>query len=119
MNRSNRNTIGDLAPRQVADLLAAGQILLIDVRAERVCRAASRGRASLSTFDASTLPPDTPRQLVFQCGTGKRSAMAVAARLAAGAPRAAHLAGGIGAWVEAGLPVIHIDPATGKPPVAK
>ncbi|MEP7314299.1 MAG: rhodanese-like domain-containing protein, partial [Pseudomonadota bacterium] len=61
------------------------------------------------------LPPDEARKIVFQCGTGKRSEIAARSRLASGAPQAAHLAGGIGAWVAAGLPVMHIDPSTGKP----
>jgi hypothetical protein len=30
-------------------------------------------------------------------------------------PHAAHLTGGIGAWTAAGLHVIEISPATGKP----
>ena len=69
----------------------------------------------LSTFDAARLPPDGPRQLVFHCGSGKRSLSAAERRLAAGAPAAAHLGGGLMAWKAAGLPVIAIDPATGQP----
>lgn len=60
----------------------------------------------LSTFDARALPPDSERRLVFQCGSGKRSTIAARARLAAGASRVAHLAGGIGAWIAAGMPVL-------------
>lgn len=117
MNHVDQNSIEDLSPRQVSELLNARQILLIDVRepdeyaAQRIAGALLY---PLSTLNALALPPDGPRRVVFQCGSGKRSAMAARARLAAGAPGAAHMLGGIGAWQAAGLPVLQIDPATGK-----
>lgn len=117
MKHINPNPLEELSPRQVAELLTSRQILLIDVRepdeyaAQRIAGALL---FPLSTLDALALPPDGPRRVVFQCGSGKRSAMAAQARLAAGASRVAHLAGGIGAWKAAGLPVMQIDPATGK-----
>lgn len=108
----------NLSPQEVARLLQDKQILLIDVR-EPAEYAVQRIPGSLlyplSTMDATLLPPDEPRRVVFQCGSGKRSELAARARLSTGAPSAAHLAGGIGAWVAAGLPTIRIDPATGKP----
>jgi rhodanese-related sulfurtransferase len=98
-----------LQPEKVAQMLKAGQILLIDVR-EPAEYAAERIRGALlyplSTFDATALPPDGPRQLVFHCGSGKRSLTAAEKRLAAGQPRAAHMEGGIGTWKAAGLPVV-------------
>ena len=117
MSQSSPKPIEELSPLQVADLLTARQILLVDVRepdeyaAQRIAGALL---FPLSTLDALALPPDGPRRVVFQCGSGKRSALAAQARLAAGAPRAAHMTGGIGAWKSAGLPVVQIDPATGK-----
>jgi rhodanese-related sulfurtransferase len=117
MNQPPTSAIEDLAPQKVADLLNARKILLVDVRepdeyaAERIAGALL---FPLTTLDALALPPDEPRRVVFQCGSGKRSAVAAQARLAAGASRVAHLAGGIGAWKAAGLPVIRIDPATGR-----
>ena len=118
MSQTHATAIENLSPNQVAALLAAREILLIDVREPNeyaTQRIAGALLYPLSTFDAWVLPPDQPRRLVFQCGSGKRSAIAASARLAAGAHRAAHMTGGIGAWTAAGLPVIHIDPATGKP----
>jgi rhodanese-related sulfurtransferase len=112
------NAIDELSPQQVAQLLAGGHILLIDVRetheyaAQRIAGALLY---PLSTFDASALPPDQSPRVVFHRGSGKRSATAARARLAAGVPRAAHLSGGIGAWIAAGLPVVHINPVTGRP----
>lgn len=109
--------IEDLTPHDAAKLIEQGKILLIDVRepdefaAQRIPGALL---CPLSTFDPSMLPGDEPRRVVFQCGSGKRSATAARARVAAGAQSSAHLAGGIGAWIAAGLPVIRLDPATGR-----
>ena len=118
MSDLRKPPIEDLSPQQVAKALQDKKILLIDVRepdeyaSQRIAGAVLY---PLSTFDASMLPPDEPRRIVFQCGSGKRSATAAHARLAGGAERTAHLAGGLGAWIAAGLPVIRLDPATGKP----
>jgi rhodanese-related sulfurtransferase len=107
-----------LDPKDVSRLLQAREILLVDVRepsefaAERIAGALLY---PLSTFDASQLPPDGPRRVVFHCGSGKRSLTAAERRLAAGAREAAHLGGGLLVWKAAGLPVIAIDPATGRP----
>ena len=117
MSQASTNPIEELSPRQVAGLLSTRQILLIDVREPdeyATQRISGALLCPLSTLDALTLPPDESRRVVFQCGSGKRSALAARARLAAGALRAAHLTGGIGAWKSAGLPVMQIDPATGK-----
>jgi rhodanese-related sulfurtransferase len=117
MTESRRDGIEELTAQQVATLLRNHEILLIDVREPEeyaVQRIAGALLYPLSTLDAAMLPPDASRRVVFQCGSGKRSALAAKARLAAGAPNAAHLAGGIGAWIAAGLPLIAVDPATGK-----
>jgi rhodanese-related sulfurtransferase len=117
MSKPESKAFEELGPQQVADLLNARKILLVDVRepdeyaAQRIPGAVL---FPLSTLDALALPPDGPRALVFQCGSGKRSALAAQARLAAGAPRAAHMTGGLGAWKAAGLPTLQLDPATGK-----
>lgn len=101
--------IETLEPADVARLLTAGKILLIDVRepseyaAERIAGALLY---PLSTLDAATLPNDEPRRVVFHCGSGKRSLTAAERRIAAGQPHAAHMGGGIAAWKAAGLPVI-------------
>ena len=109
--------ISELSPTEVAALLAAGEILLIDVR-EPQEYAAERIHGALlyplSTFDPRMLPDDRKHRVVLQCGSGKRSLMAAQKCVAAGAKRYAHMAGGIGAWKAAGLPVIRIDPASGQ-----
>jgi rhodanese-related sulfurtransferase len=96
---------------EVARLLHAGKLLLIDVReppeyaSERIAGALLY---PLSTFDATTLPDDGNRRVVFHCGSGKRSLTAAERRLGAGQPHAAHMGGGIAAWKAAGLPVISL-----------
>ena len=118
MKQEISSSIEELSAQQVARLMHERSIILIDVRepdefaARRIPGALL---CPLSTFDATTLPPDGDRRVVFHCGSGKRSASAARARIAAGAERAAHLAGGIAAWVAAGQHVIQLDPSTGKP----
>ena len=51
---------------------------------------------------------------MFQCGSGMRSAKAMAACADASVAFAGHLAGALQAWKKAGLPVTAIDPGTGK-----
>jgi len=108
--------IRDLSPREVQDDLAAGRLLLIDVRepaefaAERIHGALN---FPLSTFDPLALPKADDRSIVFSCGSGKRSAMAVERSRKAGHRIDAHLAGGLLAWKAAGLPTIALDADTG------
>ena len=103
--------IETLNPAEVARLLRAGKLLLIDVR-EPTEYASERIAGALlypiSTFDATALPDDGSRRVVFHCGSGKRSLAAAERRLAAGQAHAAHMGGGIAAWKAAGLPVISL-----------
>lgn len=104
-----KSSIETLDATEVATLLGAGKLLLIDVRepseyaSERIAGALLY---PLSTFDATSLPDDGARRVVFHCGSGKRSLTAAEHRLAAGQGHAAHMGGGIAAWKAAGLPVI-------------
>jgi rhodanese-related sulfurtransferase len=108
--------VTDATPEQVHAWLAAGEILLVDVREaneyafERIHGALLY---PLSTFDPKALPAEG-RRLVLQCGSGKRSLMAAHKLQAAGHGQLTHLAGGIQAWKAAGLPVIRIDVQTGR-----
>ncbi len=117
MSRTTPDNVVEYDPEEVRDLLAAGKILLVDVR-EPMEFAAERIPGALlyplSTFDASQLPTDGTRQVVFSCAAGGRSLTAARQRLALGQP-AAHMAGGITQWKADGLPVVRIDPRTGRP----
>jgi rhodanese-related sulfurtransferase len=106
----------DWTPQQLKAALDSHEILLIDVRepaefaAERIHGALN---FPLSTFDAGALPAAGDKLIVFQCGSGKRSATAIGHCLKAGHGIDTHLAGGIGAWKAAGLPTVTIDGQTG------
>jgi rhodanese-related sulfurtransferase len=109
--------VHDMTPAEVRAALAAGEILLVDVRepaefaAERIHGAVN---FPLSTFDAGALMATLdPARVVLQCGSGKRSGMAAAQCQQAGFAVDRHLGGGIGAWKAAALPVISINAATG------
>jgi rhodanese-related sulfurtransferase len=97
--------IEDLTPEEVDEQVKAGAVL-IDVRepaeyaAERI---AGSKLVPLSSLNASAIPTDRP--VIFQCGTGKRSAMAVHIVQQAGLQHSRHLRGGLQAWKAAGLPV--------------
>lgn len=107
----------DLDPKEVFEALKRGEILLVDVREpaefanQRIHGALL---APLSTFDPKAIPADSSRRIVFQCGSGKRSRMALDQFLAATGADAAHMAGGIGSWKACGLPCVSINPATGE-----
>ncbi|HTZ71272.1 MAG TPA: rhodanese-like domain-containing protein [Acetobacteraceae bacterium] len=101
---SHTQHIQNLAPAELQSLLRAGNISLVDVREPAEHAAEHIEGASLhplSAFDPHQLPQGS---VVFHCGTGKRSLTAIQRCLAAGLPHAAHLAGGITAWKQAGLP---------------
>ena len=110
-------TLHELDPAQVHQLLRERRAVLIDVRepgefaAERIPGALL---APLSGFDPDSLPLDTVKRIIFQCGSGRRSAQAAHRVLASGQRVATHLAGGISAWKRAGLAIIAYDPATGQ-----
>ncbi|GGD19372.1 rhodanese-like domain-containing protein [Pyruvatibacter mobilis] len=107
----------ELSPAEVKAKMDAHEVVVIDVReprefgAERIPGALN---FPLSTFDATALPTGG-RPVILHCGVGKRSAMAAQKCFEGGAGEATHMAGGLGAWKDAGLPLIVTDPATGQP----
>jgi rhodanese-related sulfurtransferase len=100
-------TVRDLTPQDVAAGLAAGTMLLVDVR-EASETAAERISGSilqpLSRFDPDDIPDPQGRAVVFMCAVGIRSLRAAETALAAGYAYDAHLAGGLKAWRAAGFP---------------
>lgn len=99
--------VRDLMPAEVAEGLAQGRILLVDVREMNEVAAEAYPDATvvpLSAFDPGRIPNPAGRMVVFACRSGKRSVTASQAAQAAGLPYDAHLAGGILGWKAAGLP---------------
>lgn len=115
--RQGRGVLHELDAPQVCELLRNRQAVLIDVRepaefeSERIPGALL---FPLSGFDPQSLPRDGSQRIIFQCGTGRRSALAAQRLLEGGSDEASHLAGGIKAWKEAGLPLTRLDPGTGR-----
>jgi rhodanese-related sulfurtransferase len=97
----------DLPPQQVSELLESGDAQLIDVREPyewEAGRIAGAKHIELEHLAGRSGEIDKDRKVVFQCRVGRRSAMATEAFAASGYD-AYNLAGGITAWVEAGLPI--------------
>ncbi len=96
----------DLSPAAVKALLDRGEAVLVDVRepsefaAEHIAGAILH---PLSSFDPAALPAG---RLIFQCGIGKRSLIALQRSTAAGLPHGQHLQGGLAAWKQSGLPTV-------------
>jgi rhodanese-related sulfurtransferase len=116
-HRQGRGVLHELEASQVCALLRSRQAVLIDVRepaefeSERIPGALLY---PLSGFDPQSLPRDGSQRIILQCGTGRRSALAAQRLLEGGNAEAWHLAGGIKAWKEAGLPLTRLDPGTGR-----
>jgi rhodanese-related sulfurtransferase len=108
--------VANATPDMVRAWWENGEILLVDVR-EPHEYAFERIHGALlypmSTFDAKALPLEG-RRLVLHCASGKRSAMAAHRLVAEGHGHVTNLEGGLQAWKAAGLPVIRIDPQTGR-----
>jgi rhodanese-related sulfurtransferase len=103
---------GDLTPRQVAELLARGEIQLIDVRAvheHEAGRIAGARLIELSELAAQAQSIERERPVVFYCRSGGRSAVAAQAFRQAGY-QAHNMAGGLLEWQASGLP---LEPADG------
>jgi hydroxyacylglutathione hydrolase/adenylyltransferase/sulfurtransferase len=101
----------EVTPERAAELLAAGEAEMIDVR-EPYERHAGYIEGSRHielerlAAAAESIPRDRP--VVFQCRLGARSGMAAQAFRAAGYD-AYNLAGGLTAWIDRGLPIAPED----------
>lgn len=97
----------DYTPRQVADLLAAGGVQLIDVR-QRYEHDAGRiagGRLiELADLPVQAAAIDRDRPVILYCRSGARSAMATTALRKAGYD-AHNMVGGLLEWEATGLPL--------------
>jgi rhodanese-related sulfurtransferase len=102
-----RGAVRDLTAQEVANGIAAGEFIVVDVREPNetaVERIPGSVLLPLSTFDPADLPDAAGRLVVFSCASGVRSIKASEIAQAAGLPHDAHLAGGLKAWKAAGLP---------------
>jgi rhodanese-related sulfurtransferase len=99
-------------PREVANLLARGEIQLVDVRQpyeHDAGRVAGDRLVALGELAARAQEIDLAKPVVFYCRSGARSAMATQAFRQAGFD-AYNMTGGLLEWEASGLP---IEPADG------
>jgi rhodanese-related sulfurtransferase len=94
---------------ELAALIEAGKVILIDVRTPAEfaeARIPGSLLAPLDTFDPAAIPHEPGRETILYCRSSARSGRA--ARLLADYTGNAvrHLEGGLSAWQAAGLPVI-------------
>jgi rhodanese-related sulfurtransferase len=104
--------VDDYTPQQVAELLAEGEIQLIDVRQteeHEAGRIAGDRFIELAQLSGQVETIDRDRPVVFYCRSGSRSAMATEAFRGAGFD-AHNMIGGLLDWDAAGLP---LDPPGG------
>lgn len=97
----------ELSPQRVAELLAAGEIQLIDVREGyeyEAGRIAGARHIELERLASQAETIERERPVVFQCRLGARSAMAAQAFRTAGY-EAFTMNGGLMRWVADGLPI--------------
>jgi rhodanese-related sulfurtransferase len=96
--------IQHLSPAEVASAVRNGGVTIVDVREPPEFAAEHIEGAllfPLSRFNPGLLPGG---KLIFQCGSGKRSLAALQRCHDSGLDYTAHLAGGLQAWKQAGLP---------------
>jgi rhodanese-related sulfurtransferase len=98
--------VRDLTPQEVAEGVAQGRMLLVDIREPSetaVERYPGAVELPVSIFHPDELDPQG-KQVVLACRSGNRSARLSLALQEHGLPYDSHLAGGILAWKAAGLP---------------
>lgn len=109
--------VENLSPQQVADELARGDVLLVDLRDGdelrehgRIAQAIHIPRGMLefradpsSPYHREELQPD--RRVILHCASGGRSALGARTLQEMGYSNVAHLDGGLKAWQESGQPI--------------
>jgi len=91
---------------QLAAMMAAGEVVLVDVRTPAEfaeVRLKGALNAPLSTFDPASIPMEEGRETILMCRSSRRSGQAaeMLSQYTGGLVR--HLEGGIIAWEAAGL----------------
>jgi rhodanese-related sulfurtransferase len=109
--------MSDYTPAEVAQLWAAGEVQLIDVRQVHehdAGRIAGSTLITLNDLAARAGEIDRGRPVVLYCRSGSRSAMAQSALSAAGYD-AHNMSGGMLDWQAAGLPMEPDDGFVAEP----
>ncbi len=104
-----RDAHREIGPAELDAMLKDGQALLIDVReVDEFATGHIPGAVNmpLSGFSPRNIPDPAGRKVVLQCAGGRRSGQALDQCAQAQSAIDTHLGGGIGAWKDAGLPVV-------------
>jgi len=100
-----------VSPSQATQLMNREEALVLDVReageygAGHILGAKNVPLSRIDSGGAEIAGKKKDRPVILYCESGNRSAKAAAALKAQGYTRVLNLAGGIGAWQQAGLPV--------------
>jgi rhodanese-related sulfurtransferase len=111
-------TLDVFTPQEVSTMHDRGEAVVIDVRTVAEFAFEHIPGALLlpmNDFDPKKLPDQDTKRIVFHCGSGIRSRKVAEIARGAGIDRLAHMEGGFGAWKQAGLTYVTVDPATGAP----
>lgn len=99
--------VREVSPAELADKVREGAVELVDVREPAEFAAGHIPGAvnhPLSSFDPVALPADG-KPVILYCAAGGRSGTALGRCNSVRSDVDTHLAGGIGSWQRAGLPV--------------
>lgn len=102
--------INSLEPRQAQELIARGEVDIVDVREPREWRTGHLPGARLVPLDRlrASLRESLPRDgVIFVCAAGVRSQTAAKLAEANGLTTLYNLSGGTRGWVNAGLPLVN------------
>jgi len=117
MVQEAKQEIENLTPKQVKEELSKQNVVLVDIRESEELKqngkiegAIHAPRGMLEFYADASLPYHKPEfdkanRLILQCASGGRSALAAKTLREMGYQNVAHLAGGLKAWTEEGLPV--------------
>ncbi len=103
-----------LSATELAALMEAGEVVLIDVRTPAEfaeARLPGALNAPLGTFDPASIPIEAERETILYCGSSRRSGIAATQLSEYLGTEVRHLEGGIQAWNAAGLETISDAPA--------
>jgi rhodanese-related sulfurtransferase len=110
-----KQRVTNLTPAQVAEEIASGDVLLVDLREAAECEqhgtlpnAVHAARGMLKFYADPTSPYHNPafapsRRVILFCASGGRSALGADTLQQMGYTNVAHLDGGMKAWSESGL----------------
>ncbi|XUU60997.1 rhodanese-like domain-containing protein [Erythrobacter sp. HA6-11] len=105
-------SVETLPAKELASLIEAGEVVLIDVRTPTEFasgRLSGALNAPVGSFDAGAIPRDATRETILYCRSSGRSKRAAEMLAAEWGTQVRHLEGGILAWREAELPVTSPD----------